>query len=450
MKPGKIKKRSLYQLALKEFFSSRLNILGFAIVLFMFLTAILAPFVANDKPYYYKDRSGEWYFPVLGDYGEYLSVFNDTAKEAQAKFKKIKFYESFFKFLETQNISKEDFFEIKADDFWKQHSKNLLEYFKKNNFITSLHLKEDGSDFQDFQFSAWSYQGGFWQTVQSKYYKLKTYVKYLNLFNRFRYPELKGVHFKQMRHDSSVSMMMPPIPYSPTEHNLDHTLEAPSFLHVMGTDEQGRDIAARMIHGAQISLSVGFIAVAIYVIIGIIVGSLAGYLGGWVDILISRFIEIVMCFPTFFLILTVLAFVGPSLFNIMVVIGLTGWTGIARLVRGEFLKLKNQEFVQSARVLGFSRWRIIFRHVLPNAMTPVLVSITFGIASSILVESSLSFLGFGVQPPTPSWGDILSQSREFMDFAWWLMLFPGVAIFLTVTAFNLVGEGLRDAIDPRN
>lgn len=271
-------------------------------------------------------------------------------------------------------------------------------------------------------------------------------VYFLDYF--FRYPEFNEVHFREESKTNS-KMMMPPIPYSPTEFDLDQILEAPSLRHWMGTDAQGRDVASRMIHGAQISLSVGFIAVGIYVLIGVIVGALAGYFGGVIDMVISRVIEIVMCFPTFFLILSVLAFVGPSLVNIMIVIGITGWTGIARLVRGEFLKLRDQEFVASARALGLSPLRIIFRHILPNAMSPVLVSVTFGIASSILVESSLSFLGFGVQPPTPSWGDVLSESREFIDIAWWLMVFPGFTIFLTITAFNLVGEGLRDAVDPR-
>lgn len=266
----------------------------------------------------------------------------------------------------------------------------------------------------------------------------------------FSYPEFRELDFREMSSDPGLRLLMPPIPYSPTEYDLDSTLVSPNFSHLMGTDEQGRDIAARMVHGARVSLAVGFVAVGIYVGIGIIVGSVAGYFGGWVDLAISRVIEIVMCFPTFFLILAVLAFVGPGVFNIMIVIGLTGWTGIARLVRGEFLRLKGLDFVQAARTLGYSTGRIIFRHVLPNALSPVLVSVTFGIASAILVESSLSFLGFGVQPPTPSWGDILSQSREFMDIAWWLMFYPGVAIFLSVTAFNLVGEGLQDAIDPRS
>lgn len=238
-------------------------------------------------------------------------------------------------------------------------------------------------------------------------------------------------------------------PYSPTEYDLGSILLPPSSHHLLGTDEEGRDTLSRMIYGSRISLSVGFVAVSIYVSIGILLGALAGYFGGLVDIIISRLTEVMLCFPTFFLILTVLAFIGPSLYNIMIVIGITGWTGIARLVRGEFLKLRHQDFVTAAEATGASTPRLIFRHILPNSLAPVLVSATFGISSAILVESSLSFLGFGVQPPTASWGEILSQSRDFIDIAWWLTLFPGLAIFMTITAYNLVGEGLRDAIDPR-
>jgi len=243
--------------------------------------------------------------------------------------------------------------------------------------------------------------------------------------------------------------IMSPIPYSPNEYDLKAVLQAPSADHWLGTDDQGRDVASRLIHGCRISISVGFVAVSIYVILGIIIGGIAGYFGGWMDMAVSRVIEVVICFPVFFLILTVLAFIGPSIYNIMIVIGITSWTGIARLVRGEFLKHRSQEYVQAARLLGAGSARIMMRHILPNSMAPVLVSATFGVAGAILIESSLSFLGFGVQPPTPSWGDILSQSRDYMDIAWWLTFFPGFAIFMTITAFNLVGEGLRDALDIR-
>ncbi|MBI2342582.1 MAG: ABC transporter permease [Deltaproteobacteria bacterium] len=238
-------------------------------------------------------------------------------------------------------------------------------------------------------------------------------------------------------------------PYSPTAYNLDSILASPGSTHLLGTDEQGRDVFSRIVYGARISLSVGFVAVSIYVLIGIVMGALAGFYGGWIDVAISRLIEIMLCFPTFFLILAVLAFVGPNIYNIMIVIGLTGWTGIARLVRAEFLKIKTLDYILAAEAFGASEFRIILRHILPNALSPVLVSAAFGVASAILVESSLSFLGFGVPPYVPSWGGILSDSREFMDIAWWLALAPGFAIFITITAYNLVGEGLRDAIDPR-
>lgn len=241
----------------------------------------------------------------------------------------------------------------------------------------------------------------------------------------------------------------PLVPYSATEYNLLVSLAPPTFKHWLGTDDRGRDVLSRMIYGARISLSVGFVAVGIAVVIGIFLGSLAGYFGGWADQLISRLIEILLTIPTFFLIIAIIAFLPPSIYNIMVVIGLTGWTGVARFVRAEFFKLKQLDFVLASRALGASNARLIFVHMLPNAMAPVLVSAVFGIAGAILTESSLSFLGFGVPPPTPSWGDILSQSRDYIEFAWWLTIFPGIAIFLSITAYNLVGEGLRDAMDPK-
>lgn len=243
--------------------------------------------------------------------------------------------------------------------------------------------------------------------------------------------------------------LWPPVRYSPTEYNLLEYLEAPNANHWFGTDDSGRDVLSRMIHGARISLSVGFVAVGIALVIGIFLGALAGYFGGWTDVVISRVIEIMLTIPTFFLIIAIIAFLPPSIYNIMVVIGLTGWTGVARFVRAEFLKLKQLDFITALRALGASHRRIIFLHMLPNAMAPVLVSAVFGVAGAVLTESSLSFLGFGVPPPTPSWGDILSQSRDYIEFAWWLTVFPGFAIFLSITAYNLVGEGLRDAMDPR-
>ncbi len=267
----------------------------------------------------------------------------------------------------------------------------------------------------------------------------------------FRYNELGGVDFKKLdeKLPDGDFMVFPPVRYSPTENDLLSVLTPPSETHLFGTDDRGRDVLSRMIHGARISLSIGFVAVGISVIIGVILGGIAGYYGGTIDFVISRLFEVMMTFPVFFLILTILAFRDPSIYNIMIVIGATGWTGIARLVRGEFLKLRKYDYVQAAVALGGKDSRVMFRHMLPNALAPVLVDATFGVAGAILVESGLSFLGFGVPPPQPSWGDILSQSQRYVDFAWWLVLFPGAAIFITITAFNLVGEGFRNSIDPK-
>lgn len=240
----------------------------------------------------------------------------------------------------------------------------------------------------------------------------------------------------------------PPIPYGPNEIVTD-PLEVPGPGHWLGTDEVGRDVAARMIYGTGISMRVGFISMGIAALIGLIAGSIAGYAGGWVDIIISRLIEIVMCFPTFFLILAVLAFLPPRIENIMIVIGLTQWTGIARYTRGEFIKLREQDYAAAARVVGCGPARIIFRHLLPNSLAPVMVSVTFGIAVAILVEAGLSWLGFGVQPPQPSWGNILRSGYDNLLTESHMILPPCVAIFLAVLAFNLVGDALRDVIDPR-
>jgi len=285
-------------------------------------------------------------------------------------------------------------------------------------------------------------QGSLYFPVFSGGEKVGSFVwRDLKKKNPFIYQHLSG--------KEEATAIWPLVKYSPTEYNLLEYLSPPNANHWFGTDDSGRDVLSRMIYGAQISLSVGFVAVGLAMVIGVLLGALAGYFGGWVDILISRAIEIMLTIPTFFLIIAIIAFLPPSIYNIMVVIGLTGWTGAARFVRAEFLKLKQLDFITALRALGASHRRIIFLHMLPNAMAPVLVSAVFGIAGAILTESSLSFLGFGVPPPTPSWGDILSQSRDYIEFAWWLTLFPGFAIFIGITAYNLVGEGLRDAMDPK-
>ena len=238
-------------------------------------------------------------------------------------------------------------------------------------------------------------------------------------------------------------------PYDPTALNVDALLLPPSMEHPLGTDALGRDVLSRMLYGGRVSLWVGFVAVGLSVSIGLCLGLLSGYAGGLVDELIMRGVDVMLCFPSFFLILAVIAFLEPSLLNIMIVIGLTSWMGVTRLVRAETLSLKQRDYVQAARVAGARPMRILFFHVLPNALAPVLVAATLGVASAILVESSLSFLGLGVQPPTPSWGNILMEGKEVIEIAPWLSVIPGTAILLTVLGYNLLGEALRDILDPR-
>jgi peptide/nickel transport system permease protein len=238
-------------------------------------------------------------------------------------------------------------------------------------------------------------------------------------------------------------------PFDPNAINVKAILLSPSSTHWMGTDGLGRDVFSRMLYGARISLLVGFVAVGIATIIGVVLGAIAGFYRGWVDVLIMRTVDVMLSIPTFFLILAVIAFLTPSIWNIMIVIGLTSWMGVTRLVRAEFLSLREREFVLSAKTLGANDFRLIFLHLLPNSLTPIIVSTVLGIASAVLVESGLSFLGLGVQPPQASWGNILTDGKEYIQFAWWLSLFPGLAILITVLGYNLLGEGLRDALDPR-
>ena len=226
-------------------------------------------------------------------------------------------------------------------------------------------------------------------------------------------------------------------------------LQPPGWAHLLGTDDLGRDVFTRMLYAARISLLVGFVAVGIATLIGVFLGALSGFYGGWVDSVIMRFVDIMLCFPSFFLILAVIAFLEPSIWNIMAIIGLTSWMGVARLVRAEFLSLRERDFVLAARAIGARDSRVIFRHILPNALSPVLVSATLGVAGAILTESALSFLGIGVQPPTPSWGNMLIAGKQTLGTAWWLSAFPGLAILLTVLGYNLLGEGIRDLFDPR-
>lgn len=256
-------------------------------------------------------------------------------------------------------------------------------------------------------------------------------------------------NFDRWKPGDGESAVRPIIPHGPLKQDLFDRLKPPSAAHPLGTDDRGRDVLSRLIWGARVSMSVGIVSVGIAVLIGVLIGAIAGYYGRWVDAIIMRLIEVLLVIPSFFLILAVMVLLPPNILIIMVVLGLTGWTGHARLIRGEFFKQKEQEYVTAAKASGIRNTRIIFRHILPNALGPVFVSATFGIAGAILVESALSFLGFGVPPPTASWGELLKQAQGYVHSAWWLVTFPGLAIFTTVLAINLVGEGVRDAMDPR-
>jgi peptide/nickel transport system permease protein len=238
-------------------------------------------------------------------------------------------------------------------------------------------------------------------------------------------------------------------PWDPHRPDVRKILDSPSRSHWLGTDQLGRDVLSRMLYGARVSLAVGFVSVGIATALGIILGATAGYNGGAVDGMVMRLVDLMLVFPRFFLLLAVLAFLKPSIWTIMAVIGLTGWMGVARLVRAEFLALKEREFVVWSQSIGASAFRIIWRHILPNAMAPVLVAMTLGIPAAILTESGLSFLGLGVQPPYATWGNILNEGKDAIELAWWLSVYPGVAILVTVLSYNLLGEGIRDALDPR-
>ncbi len=249
----------------------------------------------------------------------------------------------------------------------------------------------------------------------------------------------------------SIAALLAPwlAPYDPTALHLDAILLPPCEAFPLGTDQLGRDVLSRLLYGGRISLWVGFVAVGISVSIGLLLGLISGYFGGMTDEVVMRGVDIMLCFPSFFLILAIIAFLEPSLSNIMIVIGFTSWMGVARLVRAEALSLRERDFVAASKLSGAKSSRIMLIHILPNALSPVLVSATLGIAGAILVESSLSFLGLGVQPPTASWGNMLLEGKNVLEIAPWMSLYPGIAILITVLGYNLLGESLRDMLDPR-
>ena len=249
---------------------------------------------------------------------------------------------------------------------------------------------------------------------------------------------------------AALAILTPALaPWDPNRPDVKKILDPPSRTHLLGTDQLGRDVFSRMLYGSRVSLAVGFVSVGIAAAIGIVLGSLAGYNGGMVDGFVMRLVDLMLVFPRFFLLLAVLAFLTPSIWTIMAVIGLTGWMGVTRLVRAEFLSLKEREFVVWSQNVGATGYRIIWRHILPNALAPVLVAMTLGIPAAILTESGLSFLGIGVPPPHATWGNILNEGKETIEIGWWLSVYPGLAILVTVLSYNLLGEGIRDALDPR-
>jgi len=375
----------------REFFKSHLNVLSLTFVIFLFAVAVFAPFIANDKPYVIR-IDGELAFPLFAaldaiDYSIFLAAFLGIVQFIQIRRNRA-------------NINPSR----RGRVFYKQIRKNAI-----------------------------------------------ILIVGIGLFFGFMQKKLDATDYKSMiARQKASNAVFTPIPYGFGNVDLSVREQGPSNEHLLGTDDVGADVLCRLIHGSRISLSVGFVAVGISSIIGVFVGAILGYFGGKVDFFGMRIVEIMMAIPTFFLIITIVAFFPRSLFNIMVIIGITSWTGDARFIRAEFFKLRNLDFVQAARVLGLPLRSILFKHMLPNGVAPVLVNATFGIAGAIFIEAALSFLGFGVAPPTPSWGQMLSLGVGTTGrFLWWLSLFPGMAIFLTVTAYNLVGEGLRDAIDPR-
>lgn len=285
-------------------------------------------------------------------------------------------------------------------------------------------------------------------------YKGETYFPvikdYLNTLGISKWdPDMINVNWKELDDQGKLeSVVWTPVPYGSREIDLKNSLSAPEGDHYLGTDGIGRDLLAGLIHGSRVSLSVGFIAAGIALLIGIVLGSMAGFYGGKVDLVIMRFVEIMMTLPTFFLIITIVAIYGSSIWYIMAAIGFTSWTGDAKLIRGEVLKVRNMEYITAANSIGLPNKQIILRHVIPNAIAPVLVSGAFAIAGAILTEAALSFLGFGVSSSTVTWGSLLNEARGASN-AWWLAIFPGMMIFIAVVTYNLIGEGLRDALDPR-
>lgn len=395
---ARYEKISYWEVAWGQIKKNKVAVFGLWCIILFILVAIYSPFVSMSKPYYFS-YGGKTEYP-------------------------------FFTALFDRN-----YFQNGVDIFF-----NLLmvlsPIFLIIYFIFKLNM---GKKFKNIQFNLI----GIFFLIQIAIFVL------LSIFPRFEpYRDYRAEIETLEAEGEHPSALFPFFQYGYHESKTDESVQPPSWEHHwMGTDKEGRDVFARMVYGARISMSIGVVAVSIYVLIGILLGATAGYFGGAVDLWITRLIEIMICFPSFFLILTIVSFIEKkTIFHIMFVIGLTHWTGVARLVRAEFMKLRNMDYVQAAIALGLDKTRIMFGHILPNAMAPVLVSATFGVAAAILTESSLSFLGLG-DPSAASWGEMLNIGR--VEGKIWLILSPGLAIFFVVSIFNLVGEALRDALDPR-
>ena len=379
------------ELVWQQFTKNRLSVLFLIFIVFLFVIAVLAPFLANDKPFIIR-IDGQLCFPIFkamtaSDYCISLAAMVAIAQLLLIRRNRRRIAPS-----------------IRGTVLWRQILISVSIIFIGIILIFVLVPRRlDATDYKSMIASG-----------------------------------------------KATNAIFPPVPYGYGRTDLKVREQPPNREHWLGTDDVGSDVLCRLIYGSRISLSVGFVVVGISSIIGIVIGAILGYSGGKVDFIGMRIVEIMMAIPTFFLIITIVAFFPRSLLNIMIIIGITSWTGDARFIRAEFFKLRNQDFVQAAISLGLPLRSILFRHMLPNGIAPVLVNATFGIAGAIFIETALSFLGFGVAPPTPSWGQMLSLGVSTTGrFLWWLTLFPGLAIFLTVLAYNLVGEALRDAIDPR-
>lgn len=379
------------EMVFREFAKGWLNVVCMVLIAFLFAVAILAPFLANDKPFVIR-IDGRLHFPLFYDLQP-----NDYCVFLAAIIAGVQL-------------------------FLVQRNRRRVEPSIRSAVL--------------------------WRQIWINTSVLLAGVILLLIFIPRR---LDATDYKTIVASGRGSgAIFAPVPYGYARTDLKVREQPPSREHWLGTDDVGSDVLCRLIHGSRISLSVGFVAVGISSVIGIAVGAILGYFGGRVDFVGMRIVEIMMAIPTFFLIITIVAFFPRSLLNIMIIIGITSWTEDARFIRAEFFKLRNQDFVQAAVSLGLPLRSILFRHMLPNGIAPVLVNASFGIAGAIFIEAALSFLGFGVAPPAPSWGQMLSLGVSTTGrFLWWLTLFPGLAIFFTVLAYNLVGEALRDAIDPR-